>query len=85
MKKEEIKEENVQNKKKEKAVELEKPKKVKKIKGAAMDLINRIDSKGKVAILGALALITFMVLPSFVKLYALPAWGFNEFRKGRKL
>lgn len=85
MKKEEIKEENVQNKKKEKAVELEKPKKVKKIKVAAKDLINRIDSKGKVAILGALALITFMVLPSFVKLYALPAWGFNEFRKGRKL
>ena len=85
MEKEEIKEENVQNKKKEKAVELEKPKKVKKIKGAAKDLINRIDSKGKVAILGALALITFMVLPSFVKLYALPAWGFNEFRKGRKL
>lgn len=85
MKKEEIKEENVQNKKKEKAVEPEKPKRIKKIKGAAKDLINRIDSKGKVAILGALALITFMVLPSFVKLYALPAWGFNEFRKGRKL
>ena len=85
MEKEEIKEENVQNKKKEKAVELEKPKKIKKIKRAAMDLINRIDSNGKVAILGALALIKFMVLPSFVKLYALPAWGFNEFRKGRKL
>ena len=85
MEKEEIMEENVQNKKKEKAVEIEKPKKIKKIKGAAKDLINRIDSKGKVAILGALALITFVVLPSFVKLYALPVWGFNEFRKGRKL
>lgn len=63
----------------------EKPKRVIKIKNAMSNLSSKIDKKAKIAILSALSLITFLLLPSFVKLYALPALGFNEYRKGRKL
>ena len=78
-------EEKQEEEKQEERKEEEKPKKIVQIKRAAKDLMNRIDKKTKIAILSVLSLIALIVLPSFVKLYALPALGFNEYRKGRKL
>ena len=63
----------------------EKSKRVVQIKKAMSNLSSKIDKKAKIAILSVLSLVTFLLLPSFVKLYALPALGFNEYRKGRKL